>query len=195
MKWAFSLDHHNYSRWLTVHLFDLLQLKYNFPDIYNQFNGGKFTFQKTSSGFSNMALDQIHEQNNRIVKGIGGTIHLVNLSDETPLVRWELCAGELSKLLLDFEKNASPSKSSKSDDLIKTRKHLEDNPSFRNRFVKDFELVSPGFTINPFEVVSFTPINNTGIQFNEEVEQNIKLIPQIGEGQFLNFWKDRLIKA
>ena len=44
-------------------------------------------------------------------------------------------------------------------------------------------------------MVSFTPINNTGIQFNEEVEKNIKLIPQIGEEQFLNFWTDRLIKA
>ena len=142
-----------------------------------------------------MALDQIHEQNNTIVKGIGGATHLVNLSDESPLVRWELCAGELSKLLLDFENNALPSKSSKLDDSIEIRKHHEDNPSFRNRFVKDVELVIAGFTINPFEVVSFTPINNTGIQFNEEVEKNIKLIPQIGEDQFLNFWTDRLIKA
>lgn len=64
MKWYFSLDHIHYSRWLTVHLFDLLQLKYNFPDIFHNFNNGQFTFQKPSSQFSNMALDQVHEQNN-----------------------------------------------------------------------------------------------------------------------------------
>ena len=102
--------------------------------------------------------------------------------------RWKLCAGELSKLLLDFEKKALPSTSSKLDDSIEIRKHHGDNPSCRNIFVKDVELVSAGFTINPFEVVSFTPINNTGIQFNVEVEKNSKLIPQIGEEQLLNFW-------
>ena len=95
LKWSFSSDHQNYSRWLTVHLFDMLQLKSNFPDIYSQFSNGKFTFQKTLSELSKMALDHVHEQNNTIVKGTGGATHLVNVSDKSSLVRWELCAGEL----------------------------------------------------------------------------------------------------
>ena len=57
MKWYFTLDHYNYARWLSVHLFDLVCLPYTCPD-------GFFTFQKTRSEFSNMALDQVHEQNN-----------------------------------------------------------------------------------------------------------------------------------
>ena len=173
----------------------MLQLKYNFPDIYRKFYNGKFTFQKTVSQFSNMALDQVHEQNNTIVKGIGGATHLVNVSDESPLIRWELCAGELSKLLFDFENSALPSKSSVLDDSLQVKRHHEDNESFRNRFMKDVELVTSGFTVNPFEVDSFTTINNTGVEFNEEVQKNITLIPQIGEEQFLAFWNDRLIKA
>ena len=102
MKWYFALDHFNYARWLSVNLFDLLQVKGQFPDIYNQFSVGQFTFQKTISEYFNMALDQVHEQNNTKIKGIGGATHLVNLSDESPLVRWELCAGELTKMLQCF---------------------------------------------------------------------------------------------
>ena len=89
---------------------------------------------------------------------------MLNLSHESPLARWEFCAGELSKLLLDFKKDVLPSKPSKLDDSVEIGKHHEDNPSFRNRFVKDVELVSACFTMNPFEMVSFTLINNTGIQ-------------------------------
>ena len=195
MKWFFALDHPNYSRWLSVHLLDLLQLKYNFPQLYNHFNNGQFTFQKTNTEYSNMALDQVHEQNNAQIKGIGGASHLVNLSDESPLVRWELCAGELYKLLFDFENDALSPTSSMIDDPNQIQKHHEDNTSFRNRFVKDVELVIAGFNVNPFEVSEFTPINNTAVQFNDEVRENIKLVPQIGEEQFLKFWNDRLIMA
>ena len=46
---VFATDHPNYARWLSVHLFDLLQLKYNFPQLYDNFNNGQFTFQKSQS--------------------------------------------------------------------------------------------------------------------------------------------------
>ena len=55
------------------------------------------------SEFSCMALDQVHEQNNIIIKGIGGATHVMNRSEESPLLRWELCADDLSKLLRNFE--------------------------------------------------------------------------------------------
>ena len=96
-----------------------------------------------------MALDQIHEQNNSPIKGIGGASH---------------------------------------------QKHHEDNTSFRTRFIKDVGLLVAGFTVNHFEVSDFTPINNTAVQFNDEVRENIRLVPQIGEEQFLKCWNDRLIR-
>ena len=74
--------------------------------MYHNFNNGFFTFQTTISEYSNTALDQIHKQNNTQIKGIGGASHILNLTDESALVRWELCAGDLSKMLLDFENNA-----------------------------------------------------------------------------------------
>ena len=119
MKWYFALDHFNNARWLSVHLFDLLQLKGQFPDVSNQFSMGQFTFQKTISEYSNMALDQVHAQNNTKIKGIGGATHLVNLSDESSLVRWGLCAGELQ----DFENNVSTCTSSTTAQSTQVQKH------------------------------------------------------------------------
>ena len=78
------------------------------------------------------------------------------------------------------------------NESIQIQKHHEDNTSFRTRFIKDVELLVAGFTVNPFEVSDFTPINNTAVQF-DEVRENIRLVPQIGEEQFLKFWNDRLL--
>ena len=35
MKWYYSMDYYNYARWLSVHLFDLVQLQYTLPDVMN----------------------------------------------------------------------------------------------------------------------------------------------------------------
>ena len=37
VPWMFALDHHNYSRWLSVHLNEMCQLKIRNPNIYNEF--------------------------------------------------------------------------------------------------------------------------------------------------------------
>ena len=65
IKWAFSRDHHNYARWLTVYLFDLMTLETFHPDIFEEMVQGKFSFQKTYTEFSRIATDQVHEQNNK----------------------------------------------------------------------------------------------------------------------------------
>ena len=36
-----------------------------------------------------MALDQIHEQNNDLIKGVGGATHLINREDDSALLRWQ----------------------------------------------------------------------------------------------------------
>ena len=37
MKWFFAMDHYHYARWLSVHLFYLVNLHLNCPDVYNAF--------------------------------------------------------------------------------------------------------------------------------------------------------------
>ena len=46
-----------------------------------------FTFQKTDQQFSLMGLDQIHEQNNAVMKGMGGATSSLNKFDESSLAR------------------------------------------------------------------------------------------------------------
>ena len=64
---------------------------------------GNFSFQKTKSLFSRMALDQVHEQNNKYIKSVSGATSLVNRQEDSALVRWELCGPELFRLLEEFE--------------------------------------------------------------------------------------------
>ena len=59
------LDHYHYARWLTVHVFDLISLNITRPDIDQRFEKRLFSFSKTKPPFSRMALDQVHEQNNK----------------------------------------------------------------------------------------------------------------------------------
>ena len=99
MKWYFALDHYNYSRWLSVHLFDLANLEVNHPDVYAWFTKGLFSFNKNCSEFSNMALDLVHKQNNELIKGVGGTLRFLNQEDESALL---VSAPILSVVLMGF---------------------------------------------------------------------------------------------
>ena len=86
MKWFFALDHYNYARWLSVHLFDLLSLENSLPDIYQNFKDGHFSFQKSNREFSSIALDQVHEQNNAVLKSVAGVTHILNTQDESAIL-------------------------------------------------------------------------------------------------------------
>ena len=79
---------------MTVYFFDLITLELKFPDLYREMNEGCFTFQKSERRFSMMAVNQVHEQNNRIIKGAGGAANFLNLNDESALMRWETTGAE-----------------------------------------------------------------------------------------------------
>ena len=66
---------------------------------------GCFLFQKTSTEFLRIPLDQVHEQNNAYIRGVAGETHLVNHTDEAGLIRWELCSNELAMMIQEFENN------------------------------------------------------------------------------------------
>ena len=105
LKWYFALDKYNYARWATVYWFDMASLHFTCPDVYPEFMEENFSYLKTKSSFSRMGLDQLHEQNNKYIKGVSGATSLVNRQDETALILWVLCGAELSRLLLKFEES------------------------------------------------------------------------------------------
>ena len=109
VPWFFSLDHKHYSRWVPIHLRDMMSLKQLHPDVFTEFLKGKFVVKKSKRAFSAIAIDQAYEQNNASVKGDGGAVGL----NESPaaLRRWMACGPEMARLLQEFEKATEKSES------------------------------------------------------------------------------------
>ena len=123
MKWFFAFDHFNYARWGSVHLFDLMTLFC--PDVYEEFMKANFSFQKTSRVFPKISPDQVHEQNNEVVKGLGGAIRLLNRENDSGLERWELSGTEVTRQGITNESQTP------------VEKHHENTPVFQKRFASD----------------------------------------------------------
>lgn len=97
--WFFALDHHNYARWIPVHIRDMENLP---TSILEEFvTHGLWVVRKTINKFSAMPIDQAHEQNNEAVKGSGGAVGLT----ENPFAfkKWMLAGPEQARLLSEFE--------------------------------------------------------------------------------------------
>ncbi len=93
----------------------------------NTFVGFFFSFQKSNRQFSQIGLDQVHEQNNAIIKGSGGATDLLNKVDDSALLRWEVCNPEVARLLLEFEDSMDDNPQVE----ISKAKHHEDNDNFK----------------------------------------------------------------
>ena len=99
----FALDHYNYARWLSVHIYDLLTLPQNSPQLHKFFMDEYFTFQKTDCQILLMGLHQTHKQNNGIMKGMGRATSSLNKVDKSSLARWGLCIHELASIVSEYE--------------------------------------------------------------------------------------------
>ena len=64
VQWFFALDHTHYSRWVPIHLRDVVSLKQLHPDVYAEFVKRNFVIKKSSRAFSAVAIDQALEKNN-----------------------------------------------------------------------------------------------------------------------------------
>ena len=191
LSWFFIFDHVHYARWLTIHWFDLFNLQSTFPDLFEQFSNGGFTFQKSDRPFSRMGLDQIHEQNNKVIKGAGGASDLLNRGDDSALLRWEVCSPELARLILEYEdcldKNDIPAESKS--------KHHEDNESFNKRFSCDVSRLVKSVAANPFTNDDLTKLNNPKVVMPNTVRDVIEDMKKCGEEQLSTFILDRLVSA
>ena len=94
IPWCFTLDHTNFTRWLSVHLSDMASLQKCHPDVYAEFIKGKFVVNNSEHA---IALDQAHEQSNALVKGDGGAINLT--SNSAALHRWMVSGPEMARLM------------------------------------------------------------------------------------------------
>ena len=101
LEWLFrALGHYNYARAVRQYKRDMLTLPDKHTVIYDEFTKGNFTVKTSNRPFSNMSLDESHEQNNACVNEEGGAVGLT----ETPtaLLRWMVAEPEWLVLLQNF---------------------------------------------------------------------------------------------
>ena len=107
-----------YSRWLPVHLRDMLSLSEQNPDVYQNFLDGKFVVHNSERRLSGISIDHANEQNNKKVKGQGGIIEIT--TNDNALHRWLISGPQISALTEAF--NNSISKPLDRDDAKKHHK-------------------------------------------------------------------------
>jgi len=79
----------------------MISLAGKHPAVYQQFLLGNFTVKKTGRAFSNIAIDQAHEQNNACVKDDGGAVGLTQ--NPQALRRWMVSGPEMTRLIEEFQ--------------------------------------------------------------------------------------------
>ena len=89
----FSNENVHYSRWLSVHFFDMISLGETHPEIEQEFQNGHFVLHKTKREFSGLAFDHAHEQNNALVKSDGGAIGITE--KPSAFFRWMTAGPEV----------------------------------------------------------------------------------------------------
>ena len=60
-----------YARWIPIHLRDMMVLEEQHPNVAIEFHKGNFVIHKSRRDSSAMAIDQVHEKNNEVIKGEG----------------------------------------------------------------------------------------------------------------------------
>ena len=176
LMWLFfSLDHYNYSRWLSVHLRDMKSL----PDNIKSELAKYWVVNKSGKRFSYIPIDQVHEQENCKVKGTGGFKGLTQ--NPVTLHRWMLARPELTRLLQMFE-----DMNSISDDRNEYQHHDEGAASQKIYLKQCKKLLA---TIseygNPFEdTCPELLVLNTRACADESVVKTIQNIRNIGQDQF-----------
>ena len=98
----------------------LLRMRYNLlvfivsldefcPNVYNELRKANFSFLKTKPSFFRVTLNQLHKQNNEIIKGISDSKFVKNKQDDSALFCCVLKGPKLSEMTEQFEQECSDS--------------------------------------------------------------------------------------
>ena len=186
VPWMFALDLTNYSRWLPVHIKDLVQIQEMHPSVYSKFEEGFFVVQKTQLHFSKITLDQNHEQMNEVIKGDGGAVGLTE--NEAALKRWMVSGPEIARIVNEFEDCCSR-------DTTTSHLHHDQKPSVQKLFVQDVKsLISVIDDLgNPFcEKSSDLLVLDTKEMMSEVVIKSVTQAKEIGQSKYETYVKERL---
>ena len=131
--WLFVFDQTNYSRWLPIHVRDMVELEWRHPEVLAEFRKGNFVVQKSQHKFSLIPKDQNHEQMIKTLKGSSG---VSSLFDNPGTMDEHLMSlpGKL-QALDEFESSVELLSDSNSSSFVFG--HHEEGQSLQTRFSKD----------------------------------------------------------
>jgi len=184
LPWMFALDHTHYSRWLSVHVRDMMALPEKHPAIHKEFVAGKFVVHKTSNKFSAMAIDQCHEQNNAVIKGSGGAVGLTD--NPAALRRWMVAGPEIARIVADFENFNAQSRDNR---------HHEQEPAVQEVFKKHVRSLTDVIEEmgNPFrEESQDLLVLHSKVIVDKSVADTVRKLESLGAEQYETFVRERL---
>ena len=129
-----------------------------------------------------MGIDQVYEQNNTVIKGMGRATLVLKKDDESGLARWELCLHDVSLIINEYKSNPLVELD------FEPLKHHKDSKAFQNQFSARVSRLKTSILImNPFKLKKLTDPNNEKATFNDIVYDSISKMSKLGEEQFTAF--------
>ena len=189
--WLFAMDQMHYARWLSVFVHSLQELPIRHPSVYAAFCAGQFTSSKTARPFSAISDDQLHEQNNKLIKSNGGAIGIFD--SDAALLKWMVSGPEISRMIAEFNEHTGASN-------LETNQpenhHHEDTSSFEARFVKDVRNLCRVFREdgNPFELDNLVTVGDTKVLMCEESVSSVNLAEKIGKEHMRHLSQNDLLQ-
>ncbi|MES9879449.1 MAG: hypothetical protein ABW185_01030 [Sedimenticola sp.] len=132
--WVFRFDQTNYSRWLPIHVKDMIELEWKHPEILKEFRKGNFAVQKSQKKFSLIPKDHSHEQTTKTFKSASGVSNLYDTPDT--MDEHIMAFPEKLQAITEFEEAAGITGA----DNIHIEHH-EEGHSIQVRFTKDVQSV------------------------------------------------------
>ncbi len=108
----------------------MMLLEQMHPNIFVEFCRGFFVINKTGNKFSSIAVGQVHEQNNTLVKGDGGAVGLTE--NHQAMNRWMLAGLDTARVIHEFEDTIRDRHRTH-----RTGEHHEESKSVQARYVKE----------------------------------------------------------
>ena len=183
IKCIFAFNHYNYARWFTIHVDDLMKLVRP-PNVYTEFRSGNFVVRKTINHFSAIAMDQAHEQNNAIIKVIGGAVGLLSKDLDSALRCWEVAGPEVCRLLEEYKRLyniiSNKNEGKHSDDYTKFQKTFFNNTQ---KLLFYFNEICKLFEENKLVVL------DTGDVMNSDAETCFVNLLERNEERYKEFYK------
>ena len=129
------MDHVHYSQWIPIFIKDVEELD---PTTFETFQKRYFTIKRSDRIFSNIAVDETHEQNNKLVKIHRGSIGIFENHDA--LFHWSVSTSIIADMCYDNE-------------ITTDSKHHENTVSFDQSYRKDVDSLIESINAmgNPFK--------------------------------------------